>query len=142
MPVYIFVCLSIYLSVSFCLSVSLSVCLYLCLYVYHFVCLSVSLSNCLPLSVCLPVYVSLPVCLSTCLILCMSMCLSAGLPSEDLTAQNKQITHSRYTASCYLIYPETISLSDLPNCTTVISWQRTCVTCRLLLMLPSRFKLS
>ena len=150
-------CLSVYLSTS--LPVCLSTCLHLCLSVY----LSTSLSVYLPtfLSVCLSVYLStslsicLHFCLSVCLLvyLCLSVCLSVYLsvflcvcqPAFCLKispSKSKQITHSSYTASCYLIYPETIALSDLANCTTVISWPCTCITCLLLLMLPSRFKLS
>jgi hypothetical protein len=59
----------------------------------------------------------------------------------DLYVQ-KQITRSRQITSCRLDYLKTIALSELTNCLTVISWPRTCITYRLLLMQPSHLKLS
>ena len=85
--------------------------------------------------------VCLPACLSVCLSFCQSVCLSLCQPAFRLkisSPKSKQTTHSRQIASCYLVYLETVALSELTNCTTVINWLRTWNRCRLLLMQPSR----
>jgi hypothetical protein len=143
---YLFVCLSVclficqYVSV-FCLPVSLSIYLFVSLSISLSVWLSISLST--SLFVCLPVclWVCLSVYLSTCLPVCLCVC-QLAFHLKITPSKSKQTTHSRHTASCYLIYLETVALSDLANFTTVTSWPRSCITCRLLLMRPSSFKLS
>lgn len=72
---------------------------------------------------------------------CMSVCQPA-FRLKISSAKSKQITHTRQIASCYLIYLETNALSELANFRTVISCLHKCITSRLLLMQPSRFKLS